>query len=160
MGDKIDAMSERAVDQGRRLLCQAACATGGLIALSTVPGCGGGGGTEASCSAGSIGVGDAKSLAIGEVRYVESQAIFICRDAGGYFAMDAACTHIGTDLDFVSAQAGFKCPLHFSTFDFSGHVTAGPAMANLPHYSLCTTDSGLLIVDTDKRVTADTRLVV
>ena len=34
------------------------------------------------------------------------------------------------------------------------------ATLDLPHYSLCTTESGLLIVDTQKRVTEDTRLVV
>ena len=33
-------------------------------------------------------------------------------------------------------------------------------MRDLPHFSLCTTESGILIVDTAKRVTLDTRLIV
>lgn len=136
------------------------CATGGLLALSAVPGCGSDGGNQAQCSANAVGAGDAKTLAVGQVRYIESLAVFVCRDAGGYFALDAACTHIGTDVDFVGPQEGFRCPLHGSTFDFTGHVTLGPATIDLPHYSLCTTESGILIVDTAQRVTPDTRLIV
>ncbi len=153
-------MSDHPVNEGRRRICQAFCATGGLIAVSALPGCGSDGGTQAACSANSVGAGDAKTLAVGQVRYVESLAVFVCRDAGGYFAIDAACTHIGTDVDFVSQSAGFRCPLHGSTFDFNGKVQVGPATIDLPHYSLCTTESGLLIVDTAQRVTSDTRLVV
>ncbi len=142
-------------------MCQLACAGGGLIALSAIPGCG-----EpdpvvmANCSTAAVGVGDATKLQVGGAMYIESLAIFVCRDAGGYYAMDAACTHIGTDVDFVSAADGFVCPLHFSKFDFNGKVLTAPAIVDLPHYSLCTTESGILVVDTAKQVTADTRLLV
>ena len=74
--------------------------------------------------------------------------------------MSSACTHVGAQVEFVDATAGFKCPLHLSKFDFDGHVLTGPATVDLPHYSLCTTASGLLIVDVTKPVTSDTRLVV
>jgi Rieske Fe-S protein len=150
-------MSER-IDTSRRLLCQAACAGAGLVVLSAIPGCGG---TthEASCTVGSPGAGPT-DLQEGQARWVESLQVFICRDAGGYFAMSSSCTHVGAQVGFVDMTAGFKCPLHFSTFTFEGHVTTGPATVDLPHYELCTTDSGLLIVDVTKQVTADTRLVV
>ena len=152
-------MSERPLNEGRRRICQAMCATGGLVVLAAVPGCGGSTAT-AACSATSVGVGDATTLAVGQARYIESQAVFLCHDAGGYYAIDAACTHVGTDVKFVSASAGFTCPLHGSKFDFDGKVLTGPATIDLPHYSLCTTESGILIVDTTQRVTADTRLLV
>ncbi len=153
-------MSERERNKGRRVFCKAACAAGGLVALSAAPGCGTADTQQAACSVAAIGVGDAASLGVGQVRYIESQALFICHDEGGYYAVDAACTHIGTLVDFVSPDAGFKCPLHGATFAFSGKVLTGPAMRDLPHFSLCTTESGILIVDTAKRVTLDTRLVV
>ncbi len=159
--DRQDScMSDRSVDQGRRRLCKMACASGGLLALSALPGCGTESTGMASCSTASVGVGDAAKIAVGSAMYIESVAVFICRDDGGYYAIDAACTHIGTDVDFIDAKSGFKCPLHFSLFDFNGHVLTGPATIDLPHYSLCTTDSGILVVDTQKRVTPDTRLIV
>lgn len=137
------------------------CGGASLVALNVFPGCGGNSSnTEATCSAASIGVGDAESLAVGQARYIPSPGLFVCRDDGGYYAMDAACTHIGTDIEFQSAQVGFRCPLHGATYDFDGHVLTGPAMRDLPHYSLCTTPSGLLIVDTGAQVTPDTRLIV
>ncbi len=136
------------------------CAASGLVALRALPGCGSSStGTEANCSPSAIGVGDKASLPIGQARYVESQAIFICHDEGGFYAIDAACTHIGTDIDFVNATSGFKCPLHGATYDFNGHVLTGPAMRDLPHYSVCSTESGILIVDLGARVTPDTRLL-
>ncbi len=150
-------MPER-IDTSRRLLCQAACAGAGLVLLSTVPGCGGSG-TQAACGVGSPGAGPT-DLDVGQARYVESLQVFVCRDAGGYYAMSSACTHVGAQVGFVNGASGFLCPLHLSTFDFDGRVTKGPAKVDLPHYSLCTTESGLLIVDLSTEVTADTRLVV
>lgn len=136
------------------------CAGAGLVALRALPGCGDDVGQMANCAATAVGVGDAATLPVGQARWVEAVKVFICHDAGGYYAIDSACTHIGTDVQFQSEAAGFKCPLHMSTFTFNGKVTMGPATADLPHYSLCATESGLLVVDTSKRVTADTRLVV
>jgi Rieske Fe-S protein len=153
-------MSDRPVDPTRRRLCQAACGAGALVALSAIPGCGGEDPpvTQASCTSGSPGAG-AANLEVGQSRYVESLAVFICRDAGGYYAVDAACPHLGADVE-PNTMGGFTCPAHFSTFDLNGKVLTGPALTDLAHWSLCTTSSGLLIVDTQKRVTADTRLVV
>jgi Rieske Fe-S protein len=147
-------------DLARRRVCQALCGASGLVALRTLPGCGTHGGNMAVCSAGAVGVGDAASLAVGQARYVDGLKVFVCRDSGGYYAMDAECTHIGTTVNFNDAKTGFSCPLHGSTFNFDGKVTMGPATTDLPHYELCTTESGLLIVDTSKKVTEDTRLLV
>ncbi len=134
------------------------CAGAGLVALRALPGCGKP--EDASCSANAVGVGDAKSIAVGQALYVAAQDIFVCRDSGGYYAMSAQCTHIGTEVNFISASAGFKCPLHGSTFAFDGKVTMGPALTDLPHYELCTSDSGLLIADPSLEVTENTRLIV
>jgi nitrite reductase/ring-hydroxylating ferredoxin subunit len=160
LGLHLLVMSDAPPDLTRRRLCQAMCAVPGLAVLQTVVGCGHPATTEANCSASAIGVGDTASLPAGQARFVENIKVFICHDSGGYYAMDAACPHVGTDVEFQSAQQGFRCPLHGSTFTFGGMVTMGPAVSGLKHYELCTTESGLLIVDTNKEVTADTRLVV
>jgi Rieske Fe-S protein len=148
------------IDLGRRRLCQAMCAGAGMVVVQTVTGCGEENGQMANCAATAIGVGDAATLAVGQARWIESIKVFVCHDSGGYYAMDSQCTHIGTDIKFVDEASGFKCPLHMSTFTFNGKVTMGPATVDLPHYSLCATESGLLVVDTTKKVTADTRLIV
>jgi len=149
------------VDHSRRRLCQAACGLGGLVVLNAC-----GGSTKmASCVEGSPGVGQA-NLNVGDARFIEQYSVFVCRDKDGYYAMGSQCTHVGTELNIDGNGMGFTCPLHGSTFDFNGDVTHGPNVANppmipnLPHYELCTTDSGLLIVDQTKEVTPDTRLVV
>jgi Rieske Fe-S protein len=150
-------MSER-IDQSRRRMCQAACGVGGLVVLSAC-----GGSKMAACTPGQPGAG-AADLDVGQARFLEEYSVFVCRDDKGYYAMGSQCTHVGTELNVDGGGTGngmgFTCPLHGSTFDFDGHVTMGPALTDLPHYELCTTDSGLLIVDQTKLVTEDTRLLV
>src|SRR5512143_2569293 len=97
-------------DLGRRRVCQALCAAGGLVALRTLPGCNSGPSTTmAQCGAAAVGVGDALSLGVGQARYLDVLKVFVCRDEGGLYAMDAACTHIGTDVNFVDANTGVVC---------------------------------------------------
>jgi cytochrome b6-f complex iron-sulfur subunit len=82
---------------------------------------------------------------------------FLCRDDKGIYAVDAACTHKGTDVNFVSAEAGFSCPLHGATFDFNGEKPGAPATEPLTHYLVCTTASGTIVVDTEQPVPAGVR---
>lgn len=152
-------MSESSPKISRRHLCQAVCGATGLVMLRTLPGCGQKA-EEAECGASAVGVGPASAVAVGQALYVTAQDIFVCRDDKGYYAMDAQCTHVGTDINFISASDGFMCPLHGSKFSFDGDVLQGPATLPLPHYELCTTKEGDLVVDLTKQVTEDTRLVV
>jgi len=138
----------------------------GLALVGTaLPACGGGGGGGGGgnviCSAAATTAPvRPEDLAVGTAVKVDlvAERVFLCRDANGIYAVDAKCTHLGSDVDFVSAQAGFKCPLHFATYDFNGEKPTLPAPSALTHYAVCKTDSGTLLVDLAQIVEPSTRL--
>jgi Rieske Fe-S protein len=87
--------------------------------------------------------------------------LFVCRDADGYYAVDAGCTHLGCDVMLASATElarGFVCPCHGATYDANGQHPTAPAPTALPHYALCAESSGTLLVDVDQVVDPKTRL--
>jgi Rieske Fe-S protein len=139
----------------------------GMALVGTaLPACGGGGNMmngNVICSAAAttapVRPGD---LAVGSAVLADLSAerVFICRDANGIYAVDAKCTHLGSDVEFVSASAGFKCPLHFATYDFNGEKPTAPAPKPLTHYAVCVTSSGTLLVDVAQEVDPSTRLKV
>lgn len=53
-----------------------------------------------------------------------------------FTAVQVACTHEGTSINFNAAQNKFICPNHGSTFSTSGSVTLGPATTNLKSYNI------------------------
>lgn len=161
------------IDNGRRRFCQAALA---LAAGSMIPACGGSGSGSAQCKntsgqtsnenvnqlravstglmAASVPLNDAIPVMTSQVN------IYVARDACGLYALDAGCTHLGTNVDFVSADKGFRCPLHFATYDFNGENQTAPAPAPLKHYAVATLASGEILVDVSPAgvVGADVRL--
>ncbi len=150
------------MNEQRRRFCQAA----GLALAATATGCG----TGASCplpppscstSATSVGITGA-DVAMGQavLRSTPQANVFVCRDKVGLYVVDAACTHHGCDVMFVSAQAGFKCPCHGATYDFNGNTPTSPAPTPLVHYALCVSPSGELIVDTEQQVDSCVRYSV
>jgi Rieske Fe-S protein len=82
---------------------------------------------------------------------------FVVRDSKGLYAISAVCTHAGCTVN-AGGLGGFDCPCHGSTFDANGTVTGGPALAPLPHFSLCLTSSSEVAVDPSTAVDAGTRL--
>jgi cytochrome b6-f complex iron-sulfur subunit len=52
-----------------------------------------------------------------------------------FTALNQACTHQGTSIDFRPASADFLCPNHGSQFSSTGAVTRGPATRALRKYS-------------------------
>jgi len=79
--------------------------------------------------------------------FTGSGRFFVCRDAGGLYALTSICTHNQCDVGFVSQSAGFECPCHGSRYDFNGQVTRGPAALPLDHLSLCVAPDGDVFVD-------------
>lgn len=55
---------------------------------------------------------------------------------GQFTAVDAVCPHQGCPVNFASADAGFICPCHGSTFDSTGKRLSGPAQRNLQAISV------------------------
>ena len=87
------------------------------------------------------------------------QRLWVFSDDGGLYALSAVCTHLGY---IVSRQeeGGFFCPCHGSRFDSQGKVLKGPAPKPLLHLELSISPDGQLVVDQDKEVGRDVRLMV
>ena len=64
-----------------------------------------------------------------------------------FTAVQVACTHEGTAINFNSGSGDFVCPNHGSRFSTSGNVTLGPAASALKKYNM-------VIIGTSMKVTA------
>jgi cytochrome b6-f complex iron-sulfur subunit len=67
--------------------------------------------------------------------------------SGGFIAVDAACTHQGTTINYVSSSNSFSCPNHGSKFNSGGGVTQGPASTNLKAYSTSLSGNSLRVFE-------------
>ncbi len=56
--------------------------------------------------------------------------------AASFTAVQVACTHQGTSINFDTGQSNFLCPNHGSRFSTAGAVLNGPAAANLKSYKV------------------------
>ncbi len=143
------------MDRDRRLICKAGVALG---AASILPACGKGSpapGTmdmAEACPSQAVAVGNIADVGVNDavMHPTPTTNVFVCRDAGGYYAVDAGCTHLGCDVMLKtpgSLNAGFACPCHGATYDANGLNPTTPAPAPLKHYALCVQPSGTLLVD-------------
>lgn len=62
-----------------------------------------------------------------------------------FTAVQVACTHEGTSINFNSSSNQFVCPNHGSTFSTSGAVTLGPAAKALKQYNVSITGDTLTV---------------
>lgn len=76
-------------------------------------------------------VGDSKTVnGVIVVRLAATNVI------ASFTAVQVACTHQGTAIEYKAAQGQFVCPNHFSVFSNAGVVTTGPASTNLKKYNV------------------------
>jgi len=61
-----------------------------------------------------------------------------------FTAIDAVCTHEGCTVNGAT-DTEYVCPCHGSRYDRSGHVTHGPAQANLRQYAASFADGVVTI---------------
>jgi menaquinol-cytochrome c reductase iron-sulfur subunit len=99
-------------------------------------------------------VGRPEDIAPGQVLFLPQQKIYVARDAAGYHAMSAVCTHLGCMTRWEAAAGAIFCPCHGSRFARDGRVTGGPAPRPLPRFAL-TLEKGQLVVDTRRPVAGD-----
>src|SRR5574341_314751 len=85
--------------------------------------------------------------------HIERARIFLQTDAGGYYALDNVCTHLGC-LIHPQPDGGFACPCHGSLYTAEGQVVRGPATRPLPYLELRWDSAGQLVVDRGKQVAA------
>lgn len=64
---------------------------------------------------------------------------------GSFTAVQVACTHEGTSINFNQAANKFICPNHGSTFSTTGAVTLGPAGSSLKAYNITINGSVMTI---------------
>lgn len=56
--------------------------------------------------------------------------------SSSFTAVQVACTHEGTSINWNASKNNFLCPNHGSTFSTNGAVTLGPAASNLKVYNV------------------------
>jgi nitrite reductase/ring-hydroxylating ferredoxin subunit len=114
-------------------------------------------GPGAACGNGTLDTGMApQDFAMSTATFFAKDRLFVCRDAGGLYALTAVCPHAGCNVR--TQGRAFRCPCHGSAFDFTGGVTQGPARSPLRHFALCLDDGGNLRVDTGRTVDRAERL--
>ncbi len=64
---------------------------------------------------------------------------------GSFTAVQVACTHEGTSINFNQSANKFICPNHGSTFSTAGVVTLGPAASSLKAYNITVNGSAMTI---------------
>ncbi len=112
-----------------------------------------GGGGASSCTPGTLAAGAASSYTVGAPKSFanavsaggEPYTIFVTKDAGGFYAMDADCTHAGCPVALQSTT--YYCSCHGASFDANGQHTSGPGSGYLQHYAVCIDAGGNVTVD-------------
>ncbi len=68
------------------------------------------------------------TLPPGQVQYMDfrgTQIIVLAKESGP-LVLNAACTHLGCNVTWDTAEQVFRCPCHGAVFDSSGDVVSGP----------------------------------
>ena len=86
---------------------------------------------------------------IGEVseRFTQEQRVWIIREADGFYALFAKCTHLGCTPRWLKVEEKFKCPCHGSGFRKTGINFEGPAPRPLERFRIAVAEDGQLVVD-------------
>nr|WP_315174036.1 Rieske (2Fe-2S) protein [uncultured Flavobacterium sp.] len=78
--------------------------------------------------------------------FLVSKNIVVARvDATTFLAVSAACTHEGTNVNYVSASKTFHCPNHGANFSSTGNHLNGPGNGNLKQYNVALSGNSLRI---------------
>ena len=93
--------------------------------------------------------GPPSDYTIGEVseRYKMDHRVWIVREADGFYALFAKCTHLGCTPRWLPVEEKFKCPCHGSGFRKSGINFEGPAPRPLERYKVDLAEDGQLLID-------------
>ncbi len=64
---------------------------------------------------------------------------------GSFTAVQVACTHQGTAIDYNASIGNFVCPNHGSQFTTAGAVINGPATTSLKKYKIAITGNTMTV---------------
>lgn len=79
--------------------------------------------------------------------FLVSNGIIVARTTtGDFLAVSAACTHQGTQVNYVSSSNSFHCPNHGQNYSSTGAVTTGgQTNTNLKQYNTALTGTSLRV---------------
>lgn len=91
---------------------------------------------------------DTELLNVGDSKV--SNGVILARTAAGntadaFSAVQVACTHEGTFINYNNAAGLYICPLHGSKFSKEGFVLMGPAVSSLKKYNVVITGTSLAV---------------
>lgn len=98
-------------------------------------------------------VGMPDDYPLGGRRLLQRERLLIAREASGFRALSAVCSHLSCTVTLM--EWGFNCPCHGSKFDWDGLKFAGPAPRPLDCFELSLAADGQLVVDTRRVVPRD-----
>lgn len=86
---------------------------------------------------------------IGEVneKYKDEYRVWIIREAEGFYALLAICTHLGCTPRWLAAENKFKCPCHGSGYHKDGINFEGPTPRPLERLKITLADDGQILID-------------
>lgn len=81
---------------------------------------------------------------------IVQSGVIVVRLASGntpssFTAVQVACTHEGTAINYNASAGKFICPNHGSTFTTTGMVTLGPATSPLKQYNINITGNTMTV---------------
>lgn len=107
---------------------------------------------------GLVHVGPVTQFQVGTATFYFCSHMFVCRDAGGLYALTSICTHEGCDVEFKAPNHDFECPCHQSVFDLNGNVVVDPATKPLQHLAVSLDADGNVVVDINTNVASNVRV--
>lgn len=107
---------------------------------------------------GPVAVGRPENYAVGSLTFVESARSYLARDERGFYAIVAACSHLGCTPRL--GPDAFICPCHGSRFTHEGRVMNGPASRPLDRAFVGRATDGQLFIDRRRVVDAGYRMLV
>ncbi len=105
---------------------------------------------------GGVDVGVINDFAVGTWRLNAGARAIGARDAAGFYAFSALCTHERCLVNEPDAMGVSECVCHGSRFDGNGRVLVGPAVSPLRHFAVALL-GGRVMVDPSMRVADDVR---
>ncbi len=84
---------------------------------------------------------------LGTVSLIPGRRVWIVHYQEGFQAIQAICTHLGCQPNWIEAEGIFRCPCHGSTFDRYGANIGGPAPYPLRRPALEVAPDGRFAVD-------------
>lgn len=103
-----------------------------------------------------VEAGAPDEYALGSLTFVQDARAYLGRDARGFYAIDANCTHMGCMSRLEGAQ--FVCYCHGSRFTREGDPANGPATRALARLAVGRAANGHLLIDRNRIVGTNDRL--